>query len=159
VVAETFPQLINFNASLKNGASKSPPSASCKSLNAIDILEMDDTRMLKLTLKFKDKIRQEIDKNMLHDDNMKSWLWKTLIMSEIAHRSLSLKIPIEQFEKQYFDKQAAVGRHFCDWDMDWVAENYYEISNYIAKYHWPDNDKQGFNKDYIPFKNFNLEDK
>lgn len=119
---------------------------------------MDNSKIINFIEKFNERIRQEMDNNSLLDNNMKSWLWKTLIMTEIAKRSVTLKIPIEQFEKEYFNRQAALGRHFCDWGMDWVAENYYEISNYIANYYWPDNDKEGFNKDYIPFKNFNLDD-
>ena len=79
-------------------------------------------------------------------------------MSEIAHRSFSLQITIETFEKQYFDRYTAVARHFRDWGMDWVADNYYEITNYIAKYYWPDNSKEGFNMEYVPFKIFNIID-
>jgi hypothetical protein len=120
---------------------------------------MDNARIVNLTIKFKDRLRHEIEENKFHSDDMKSWLWKTLIMAEIAHRSFALKITIESFEKHYFDKQAAVGRHFCDWGMDWITENYFEISNYIAAYYWPDNDKFNFSKDYVPFKTFNFEDK
>ena len=87
---------------------------------------------------------------------MKFWIWKTSIMSEIATRSFSLKISIQEFEKKYFDRYVAVARHFRDWGMDWIAENYYEITNYVAKFYWPDKDTTGFAKNYIPFKTFDI---
>ena len=118
---------------------------------------MDNTRIINATIRFKDKLRFEIEKNSSHSCDMKSWLWKTLIMSEIAHRSFVLEIEIESFEKEYFDKYAAVGRHFRDWGMEWIADNYFEITHYIGKYYWPDNVKECFNADYEPFKIFSLE--
>ena len=122
---------------------------------------MDNRRIIDLTLTFKDKLRNEIDNNVSHPDNLKTSIWKTLIMAEIANRSFVFNINIESFEKPYFDRQAAVGRYFCDWGLDWIAEYYYEISNYIVKYYWPDNDKDEriFKKDYVPFKMFNLDNK
>lgn len=119
---------------------------------------MDNSKIINATTKFKQRLRTEIEENQSHSDDMRFWLWKTLIMSEIAHRSFSLRITIEKFEKQYFDRYSAVARHFRDWGMDWVADNYYEITNYIAKYYWPDNNKAGFNKEYLPFKVFNIID-
>lgn len=118
---------------------------------------MDNTRILNLTIRFKARLRNEIEKSNSHFSD-KASLWKALIMAEIAHRSFALEINIEEFEKQYFDRQAAVGRYFCDWAMDWVAENYYEITNYVAKYYWPDTDKKGFDPNYIPFKTFKLDE-
>lgn len=120
---------------------------------------MDNKRIIDLTKTFKDKLRYELENNTLSSIDIKSSLWKTIIMAEIAERSFSLNINIESFEKTYFDKQAAVGRYFSDWGMVWVAEYYYEISNYIGKFYWPDNDKdeRTFNKDYVPFKLFNLD--
>ncbi len=120
--------------------------------------DMDNNRILKLTQKFKERIRLEVEGNNSNPNDLKATLWKTLIMAEIAHRSFVLEVKIESFEKPYFNRQAAVGRLFCDWAMDWVAEYYYEISNYIAAFYWPDEDKTGFSKDYIPFKTFNLEE-
>lgn len=117
---------------------------------------MDNSKIISATQKFKERLRSEIEENYSHSEDMKFWLWKTLIMTEIAHRSFSLQTSIETFEKQYFDRYAAVARHFRDWDMDWVADNYYEITNYVAKYYWPDNDKNDFNKNYIPFKQFDI---
>jgi hypothetical protein len=89
---------------------------------------------------------------------MKAWLWKTLIMTEIAHRSFVLNINIEKIEKGYFDRYTAVARHFRDWGMDWVANNYFEISNYVAKYYWPDKNKDSFHPFYIPFNTFKLDE-
>ena len=120
---------------------------------------MNNRRIINLTIKFKDRIRHEIEENQFHSEEMKAMLWNMLVMAEIAHRSFGLGIKIEAFEKQYFNRQAAVGRHFGDWAMDWVAENYFEISNYIASHYWTDNDKAGFDRDYTPFKTFNLEGK
>jgi len=117
---------------------------------------MDNSKIIDATIKFKERLRAEIEGSSNHSDDMKFWLWKSLIMAEIAHRSFSLQISIETFEKQYFDRYTAVARHFRDWNMDWVADNYYEITNYVAKYYWPDNNKTSFNKDYIPFKLFNI---
>jgi hypothetical protein len=117
---------------------------------------MDNSKIIGATIKFKERLRVEIEENSNHSNDMKFWLWKTLIMAEIAHRSFSLQISIETFEQQYFDRYTAVARHFRDWNMDWVADNYYEITNYVAKHYWPDNNKIGFNKDYIPFKLFNI---
>jgi hypothetical protein len=118
---------------------------------------MDNKRIINATLKFKDKLRFEIENNLSHSEDMKSWLWKTLIMSEIAHRSFVLEIKIESFEKEYFNKYTAVARHFRDWNMDWIADNYFEITHYIGKYYWPDTMKADFNEDYEPFKIFSLE--
>ncbi|ULC58789.1 hypothetical protein MBM09_12805 [Flaviramulus sp. BrNp1-15] len=88
---------------------------------------------------------------------MKAYLWKVLIMSEIAQRSFVLNMKIESFEKQYFDRYTAVARYFRDWNMDWVADNYFEITHYIAEFYWTDKNKEGFNPNYIPFKTFELE--
>ncbi len=117
---------------------------------------MDNSKIIGATQKFGKRLRAEIEENSAHSEDMKFWLWKTLIMAEIAHRSFSLQISIETFEKQYFDRYAAVARHYRDWNMDWVADNYYEITNYVAKYYWPDNDKKDFDKEYIPFKLFDI---
>ena len=117
---------------------------------------MDNSKIIGVTIKFKERLRVEIERNSTYSNDMKFWLWKTLIMTEIAHRSFSLQISIEAFEQQYFDRYAAVSRHFRDWNMDWVADNYYEITNYVAKYYWSDNNKIGFDDDYIPFKLFNI---
>jgi hypothetical protein len=117
---------------------------------------MDNSKIISAAQNFRERLRSEIDENSSHSEDMKFWLWKTLIMAEIAHRSFSLQTSIETFEKQYFDRYAAVARHFRDWDMDWVADNYYEITNYVGKYYWPNNDKNCFNKDYIPFKQFDI---
>ena len=105
---------------------------------------MDNSKIIDATIRFKERVRTEIETNPTHSNDMKFWLWKTLIMAEIAHRSFSLETSIEQFEKQYFDRYAAVARHFRDWNMDWVADNYNEITNYAAKYYWPDKDKTSF---------------
>ena len=119
---------------------------------------MDHSKIIEATIKFKNRLRSEIEEKSSHSKDMKFWLWKTLIMTEIAHRSFSLDANIEDFEKQYFDRYAAVARHFRDWNLDWVADNYYEISNYIAKYYWADMDKSAFDKDYEPFKLFSILD-
>ncbi len=117
---------------------------------------MDNSKIIGATIRFKTRLRAEIEENSSHSADMKFWLWKTLIMAEIAHRSFSLEASIETFEKQYFDRYAAVARHFRDWNMDWVADNYYEITNYVAKYYWPDTDKKYFDINYIPFKLFDI---
>lgn len=119
---------------------------------------MDNTRIINLTVKFKSRLRSEIEENKYNSATMQEWLWKTLIMTEVAHRSLSLETKIEQAEKHYFNCQASVGRFFCDWKMDWVAEYFNEISNYIAAYYWPDNDKKWLPDDYTPFATFKLEE-
>ncbi len=119
---------------------------------------MDNSKVLNATLKFKQRLKAEIEQTNLHSEDMKFWLWKTLIMSEIAQRSFALQVNVELFEKEYFDRYAAVSRHFRDWGMDWVADNYYEISNYIAKFYWPDSNKEGFDKKFIPFELFNIID-
>ncbi len=119
---------------------------------------MDNNRIINATVNFKEKLRFEIEKNLSHSEDMKFWLWKTFIMSEIAHRSFVLKIEIEIFEKEYFNKYPAVARHFRDWGMDWVADNYFEITHYIGKYYWPDNEKKEFEDNYVPFEIFNLEE-
>jgi len=117
---------------------------------------MDNSKILNATINFKKRLKAEIEENSPNSDGLKFWLWKTLIMSEIAHRSFSLQTNIEIFEKQYFDRYPAVARHFRDWNMDWVANNYFEITNYIAKYYWPDNDTECFEKEYTPFKLFDI---
>lgn len=119
---------------------------------------MDNSKIIGATVKFKNRLKSEIEENSSHSEDMKFWLWKTLIMTEIAHRSFSLETSIEGFEKPYFDRYTAVARHFRDWNMDWVADNYYEITNYIANYYWADKDKSGFDKNYEPFKLFNILD-
>lgn len=118
---------------------------------------MDNKRIINITIKFKIKLRFELENNDSHSQDMKYWIWKTLIMAEIAHRSFSIDVNIEKFEKQYFDRYAAVARHFRDWAMDWVADNYFEISHYIATYYWPDKNKDGFNQGYKPFETFQLD--
>ncbi|NHM02834.1 hypothetical protein [Flavobacterium difficile] len=118
---------------------------------------MDNTRIINATVRFKDKLRIEIEKDLSHSNEMKGWLWKTLIMSEIAHRSFDLEIQIESFEKVYFNNYVAIARHFRDWNMDWIADNYFEITNYIGKYYWPDDMKEDFDCNYEPFKLFSLE--
>lgn len=122
------------------------------------VTNIENLRIINLTVKFKNRLRNEIEENKFHSDDMRECLWKVIIMTEIAHRSFSLGTKIEPFEKQYFDRQAAVGRYFCDWGMDWVAEYYFEISNYVAAFYWPDNDRVGFKNDYVPFRTFNLEE-
>lgn len=117
---------------------------------------MDNIRIIKITTAFKERLRHEIDENGQHSMDMKYWLWKTLIMTEVAHRSFVLETAIEDFEKAYFDRYTAVARHFRDWAMDWVADNYLEISHYTAKYYWPDNNKSSFNSNYVPFTTFDL---
>jgi hypothetical protein len=96
---------------------------------------MDNNRIIKITTAFKDRLRHEINEDAQHSADMKGWLWKTLIMAEIAHRSFVLKTNIEDFEKPYFDRYTVVARHFRDWAMDWIADNYFEISHYVANYY------------------------
>lgn len=117
---------------------------------------MDNKRIIQVTEKLKVRIRQEIEQNETLPVDLKATLWKVMVMAEIAHRSFYLEVKIEPFEKVYFNRQAAVGRLFDDWGMPWVTEYYYEISNYVAKSYWPDDDKDGMNAHYEPFKLFNL---
>ena len=79
---------------------------------------MDNSKIISATQNFRERLRSEIDENSSHSEDMKFWLWKTLLMAEIAHRSFSLQTSIETFEKHYFDRYAAVARHFIDWDID-----------------------------------------
>ena len=119
---------------------------------------MDNSKIIFAASKFKGRLRTEIAGNFSLSEELKFSLWKSLVMTEIAHRSFDLQTSIETFEKPYFDRYTAVARYFRDWNMDWVADNYFEITNYIAKYYWPDNDKQGFDGEYIPFGIFKIID-
>jgi hypothetical protein len=84
---------------------------------------------------FKESLRKEIDN--ASSENLKNSLWKILITTEVANRSISLKTKIEPFEKDYFDRYTGVARYFRDWGMDWVADGYKAINEKIMKDFWP----------------------
>ena len=105
--------------------------------NAILYLFMDNSVIIKQTFEFQSQLKQEI--HTLDDSkNELSWsLWKLVIMTEVALRSLTLNCPIQDFEMTYFDTYTAVARYFRDLKLDWVANGYKEIAIYIGKYYWP----------------------
>ena len=35
--------------------------------------------------------------------------------------------------EEYFQAQASIGRYFCEWNLDWIAESYYSIVQYIKE--------------------------
>ena len=97
---------------------------------------MNNQNLIIKTIEFKERLRQELKINHPGEE-MNFLLWKVLIATEIAHRSFALNVDIEPFEESYFDRQAAVGRYFCDWGLDWVAEGYFLINEKIMDDHFP----------------------
>ena len=98
---------------------------------------MNNLQIIELAKEFKKKLEIEIEINKYDSDNLQFILWKTLIMTEISLRSFTLNEKIESFETHYFDRQTAVSRHFYDWGLDYVAENYREIDKFIKLNYWP----------------------
>lgn len=96
---------------------------------------MENSQIIKKIEDFQKRLKMEIKENRYDSPNLQFLLWKTFIMSEISLRTFYLNLPIENFEKNYFNKQTAVSREFYDWDLGWIADGYCEIDDYMKKYY------------------------
>ena len=61
---------------------------------------------------------------------------KLLVLANMAKMVIYSNTKIYEGEKYYFDRQAAVGRYFCDLGEDYVAEMYLKICTYVKQHHW-----------------------
>ena len=60
---------------------------------------MDNSKIISATQNFRERLRSEIDENSSHSEDMKFWLWKTLLMAEIEHKFFSLQTSIKNLKK------------------------------------------------------------
>ena len=96
---------------------------------------MENEELIDKVINFKIKLSKELVK--AKSDDLKANLWKMVILTEIAHKSFSLNINIELFEKNYFERYSAVARYFRDWGLDWIADEYFFINKIITNKYWP----------------------
>jgi len=90
--------------------------------------------ILKVIIDIKSKIEDVKNKqNSLLD---KSSLCKILVMLNIAEMLIRSNSNINDNDKHYFEGQAFVGRYFCDWGLDWIADDYLKISSFIKDNYW-----------------------
>jgi hypothetical protein len=89
--------------------------------------------MISKIIQYKERL-ENLKNNHLQID--KSILCKILVMVNIAEMLIHANIYIDDSDKKYFEGQVAVGRYFCDWNEDWVAEEYFEVVKYIKENNW-----------------------
>ena len=115
-------------------------------------------KIIQLIVNYKLKVETYLNDGK-YKDPLRRDLIKQLKISNLALTIIQFDDKIEDFEIQYFIGQVFVGRYFSDFGLDWIANNYYEISHYILKYHCDqekitDKSIQSSIKEYIPFKIF-----
>ena len=75
---------------------------------------------------------EELKESDLNID--KSMVSKLLVMANLAELAIISNIKLSKQEiHEYFQAKASVGRYFCDWKLDWVAEGYIDIVYYIKE--------------------------
>ncbi len=66
----------------------------------------------------------------------KATICKVLIMLNIAEMVIDANIKVPDNEKHYFEAQAFIGRYFGDWGVNWIADDYLNVSSYIKSGYW-----------------------